>query len=185
MEGVADQTSRRSGQEPSGRGLPGRDCASLGTVQAKDLAAPYPTVRLDTSAREAAQLLSEQHLPGLIVVDAHDHPVAILPGSQVLRLLVPRYVQDDPALARVLDEEYADTISDLLNEKTVADMLPKDRALPVVAPDDTVLEIAALMAANRSPVVAVVEKRSSNAPMTGAVTVSALLERLLAGNPTS
>lgn len=149
-------------------------------MQAKDLAAPYPTVRMDTPAREAAELLAEHRLPGLIVVDHNQHPVAILPGSQVLRSLIPRYVQDDPALARVLDEEYADKICDLLSEKTVADMLPKERViLPVVAPDDTVLEIAALMAGNRSPVIAVVEERSKTAPLLGAISVTALLGRLL------
>lgn len=137
---------------------------------------------MDTSAREAAQLLAERHLPGLIVVDENDHPVAILPGSQVLRLLVPSYVQDDPTLARVLEEKYADKISEVLAGRTVADMLPADRkTLPIVAPDDTVLEIAALMAANRSPLVAVVERRNRKAPMIGAVTAADLLERLLAG----
>ena len=152
---------------------------------AQDLATPYPTVRMDTSAREAAQLLTERHLPGLIIVDEHDHPVAILPGSQVLRLLVPAYVQDDPTLARVLEEKYADRISDVLSGKTVADMLPSDsdrKKLPVVAPDDTVLEIAAIMAANRSPVVAVVEARDKKAPLIGAVTTADLLERLLSGS---
>lgn len=150
---------------------------------AQDLATPYPTVRMGTSAREAAQLLAERHLPGLIVVDEDDHPVAILPGSQVLRLLVPTYVQDDPTLARVLEEKYADKICDVLDGKTVRDMLPSDserKKLPIVAPDDTVLEIAALMAANRSPVVAVVERRNKKAPLIGAVTASDLLERLLA-----
>lgn len=149
---------------------------------AQDLAAPYPTVRMNTSARDAAKLLAERHLPGLIVVDEDDHPVAILPGSQVLRLLVPTYVQDDPTLARVLEEKYADKICDVLDGKTVADMLPSDsdrKKLPIVAPDDTVLEIAALMAANRSPVVAVVERRNKKAPLIGAVTTAALLERLL------
>ena len=114
---------------------------------AHDLAAPYPTVRTDTPAREAARLLAERHLPGLIVVDDNNHPVAILPGSQVLRILVPTYVQDDPTLARVLEEKYADKICDVLANRTVADMLPADwdrKKLPVVAPDDTVLEIAAI-----------------------------------------
>ncbi len=94
--------------------------------------------------------------------------------------MIPGYVQDDPALARVLDEAYADHISDVLSQRTVADMLPRDRVtLPVVAPDDTALEIAAIMAANRSPIVAVVEERSKTAPMLGAITVSMLLGRLL------
>jgi CBS-domain-containing membrane protein len=149
-------------------------------VLAQDLAAPYPTVRMDTPAREAARLLAERHLPGLIVVDENDHPVAILPGSQVLRVLVPSYVQDDPTLARVLEEEYADRICEALTGRTVADMLPSDRKkLPVVAPDDTALEIAAIMAANRSPLVAVVEQRDKSAPLIGVVTASDLLERLL------
>ncbi len=147
---------------------------------AKDLASPYPTVQMATSAREAAQLLADQHLPGLIVVDEHDHPIAILPGSQVLRLLIPRYVQDDPALARVLEEKYADKMCEVLDNRTVRDMLPTDRVtLPVVAPDDTVLEIAAIMAANRSPVVAVVEQRNRKAAMIGAISVATLLDRHL------
>jgi CBS domain-containing protein len=149
-------------------------------VQAHELAAPYPTVRMDTLALDAARLLTEHNRPGLIVVDEHDHPIAILPGSQVLRLVIPGYVQDDPTLARVLDEAYADRICDVLAEKTVRDLLPRDRVpLPVVAPDDTVLEIAAIMAANRSPLVAVVEERSKTAPLLGAISVSSLLGRLL------
>lgn len=80
------------------------------------------------------------------------YAVAILPGSQVLRFMIPRYVQDDPALARVLDEAAADRICDALTDRSVADLLPVQRTpLPVVGPDDTALEIAAIMAANRCP----------------------------------
>jgi predicted transcriptional regulator len=135
---------------------------------------------MDSRASDAARLLTEHGRPGLIVVDANDHPVAILPGSQVLRFLIPRYVQDDPALARVLDEEYADNLCDALADKTVRDLLPKDRVpLPVVAPDDTMLEIAAIMAANRCPLVAVVESNSKTAPMIGAISASRLLAHLM------
>jgi len=149
-------------------------------VQAHELAAPYPTVRMVTAALDAARLITEKSRPGLIVVDEHDHPIAILPGSQVLRFVIPGYVQDDPALARVLDEAYADHMCDVLMGKTVRDLMPRDRVtLPVVAPDDTVLEIAAIMAANRSPLVAVVEERSETAPLLGAISVSQLLGRLL------
>lgn len=153
---------------------------SLDTVKAHELAAPYPTVRMETLAIDAARLLTEHGRPGLIVVDEHDHPIAILPGSQVLRLMIPRYVQDDPALARVLDEAHADRMWEVLAEKSVRDLMPKEKVLlPVVAPDDTVLEIAAIMAANRSPLVAVVDARSKTAPMIGAISASSLLERLL------
>jgi CBS domain-containing protein len=149
-------------------------------VQAHELATPYPTVTLETPALEAARLLTEHGRPGLIVVDHNGHPVAILPGSQVLRMLVPRYVQDDPALARVLDEEHADKMCEALRGKTVKDLMPRQPpTLPVVNPDDTVLEIAAIMAANRSPLVAVVEERSKTAALSGAISASQLLGRIL------
>jgi CBS domain-containing protein len=53
---------------------------------ARDLAGPYPTVRLDTPAYEAARLLAAQNLPGLIVVDDVGRPNTVLPGTQVLRM---------------------------------------------------------------------------------------------------
>lgn len=149
-------------------------------MQAHQLASPYPTVRMDTPATEAVRMLTEHDRPGLIVVDRNEHPLAILPGSQVMRMLIPRYVQDDPTLARVLDEDFADKIYEALADKTVQDLVPRDTVpLPVVAPDDTVLEIAAIMAANRSPLVAVVEERSKTAPLIGAISASQLIERLL------
>ena len=40
---------------------------------------------MDTDALNAARVLTEHNRPGLIVVDEHEHPLAILPGSQVLR----------------------------------------------------------------------------------------------------
>ena len=151
-------------------------------MQARELAKPYPTIRLETPAADAARLLAEGRLPALIVVDANEHPLAILPGSQVLRLLIPLYVQEDPALARVLDEAFADRIWEALDGKKTADLLPRQRVpLPVVAPDDTVLEIAAIMAANRCPLVAVVEERSKTAPLIGAISAAELIERLLPG----
>ena len=141
---------------------------------------PYPTVRMDTDALTAARLLTEHNRPGLIVVDERDHPLAVLPGSQVLRAMIPSYIQDDPTLARVLDEEFADSICDKLSEHRVQELVPKDRpALPVANDDDTVLEIAAMMAANRSPLVAVLDGKGKNAPLLGAVSIYDLLGRLL------
>lgn len=151
---------------------------------ARTLAEAYPTVRLTTPAAEAARLLAERKLVGLVVVDQNDHPVAILPGSELLRHIIPPYIQDDPTLARVLDEASADRLCDAIADKTVEQILPKDRPLPVVAGDDTVMEIAGLMAKMPSPIVAVVEDGSTNAAMIGAVTAAHLLELLLPAKPT-
>jgi hypothetical protein len=145
-------------------------------MRARDLLTPFPTVTLDTPVAEAARLLADQDLPGLIVVDGDGKPLSILPGTQVLRLAVPGYCQDDPALARVIDEEHADAFLRVLAERTVRDALPREkRELPVTDPDATVLEIAALMARTHSPLVAVVGERG----LEGAVTLQALMDRAL------
>ena len=138
----------------------------------------FPTVTLDTDALEAARLLSEHRLPGLIVLDDDSHPYTVLPGSQVLRFVVPTYVQDDPALARAYDEKSADALCAKLASRTVRDVLPKQKDLlhlPIAAPDATSIEVAALMARLRSPIVAVVE----DGTLLGAITVSDLLTHLL------
>jgi CBS domain-containing protein len=147
-------------------------------MRAGELAAPFPTVGLDDPAVEAAQLLAGQNLPGLIVVDEVGRPWTVLPGTQVLRMAVPAYCQDDPALARVIDEAEADLLLSGLAGRTVRQCLSEPpHELPIVEPEATVLEIAALMARTRSPLVAVVD---DNGSMVGAVTLDALLDRMLA-----
>ena len=137
-------------------------------------------MRAGASAADAAGILTGVGRPALVVVDDHDHPIAILPASQVLRFVIPRYIQDDPALARVVDEEFADHMCDSLAGKTVAELLPKDGPQLVIAePDDNAIEIAALMAGNRSPLVAVVDGKGPKARMIGAITVATLLSGLL------
>lgn len=146
-------------------------------MRAGDLCSPFPSVRMDTPAIEAARLLAGQDLPGLVVVDVRDKPVTVLPGTQVLRLAVPQYIQDDPALARVVDEAHADRFLAELADRTVRELLPEQpRELPVVDGNATVLEVAALMARSRSPLVAVV---AANGVLAGVVTLDALLDRML------
>lgn len=146
-------------------------------MRAQDVASPFPTVGLQTPALEAARLLAGRNLPGLIVVDEAGRPKTILPGTQVLRMAIPTYCQEDPTLARVIDEAAADLFIRNVGDRTVAELLPREhRELPVVDPDATVLEVAAVMARTRSPLVAVATK---NQPMIGAITLDALLDRML------
>jgi CBS domain-containing protein len=146
-------------------------------MRARDLAVEFPTVTLDSPALDAAKLLAEQDLPGLIVVDGERRPLSILPGTQVLRLAVPPYCQDDPALARVVDEAHADLFLRRLGGKTVRECLPEQpRELPVAERKATVLELAALMARTRSPLAAVV---GDDGRLVGAVTLQSLMDHAL------
>ncbi len=151
-------------------------------MRAGDLAEPFPTVSLSTQALEAARLIGEARLPGLIVCDDDGSPHTVLGGSQVLRFMIPRYIQDDPTLARVYDEDSSERLLSKLSDRKVSDLLPKrqDRDdLPVVDADATTVEIAAVMAQLHSPVVGVVE----NGRVVGAVTVSRLFEHLFPDLP--
>jgi CBS domain-containing protein len=157
-------------------------------MRARDLAEPYPSVNLDDLALDAARLLAEHRLPGVLVLDGPDTPVAVLPASQLVRLLVPGYVLDDPTLAAVIDESHADRLCDRLEGVRVRDCLPRDAPAPAIADaDDTAVEIAALMARTRSPLAAVLERPThrhtgSVGRLLGVITASHLLHRLL-GNP--
>ena len=137
------------------------------------MAEDFPVVSLDSDAREAVELLASRRLPGLIVVDEKGKPYSVLPASQVVRFLVPSYVQDDPSLARVIDESLADQVADKLAGMTVRKLLPSEPVeLPVVNHDDTVIEVAAIMARLRCPLVAV----TKDDQILGAITASRLLE---------
>lgn len=150
-------------------------------MRARDLAVEYETVGLDGDAMDAARLMAEQRLPALLVVDEQGAPKAILPASQMVKILVPAYVVEDPTLAAVVDERHADRLCEALAGRKVRDCLSKSTPPPAVAaPDDTALEVAAQMAQVRSPLVAVVEKDGAGVRLLGVITASHLLERLLA-----
>ena len=146
-------------------------------MNARELAVPFPSIGLEDDALEAARLMAEQHLPGIVVCEPGGRPTRILPGSQVLRFGIPRYVQDDAALARVIGERAAERMLAELSGRKVRDLLPSppDVELAVANPDDTVLELAAMMARTHSPLVAVVE----NDLLLGCVTLPRLLDVLL------
>lgn len=142
-------------------------------MRAEQIVEEFPVVRSDSDALDAVRLIAERRLPGLLVTDPAGQPWRILPASQVVRLLVPAYIQDDPSLAGVLSEITADRVADKLRGKTVAQALPKSAgALATVNADDTIVEVAAIMARERCPLVAVV----SGGHLVGVITAARLLE---------
>ncbi len=153
-------------------------------MRAAELVEPFPIVSLQTDVLSAARSMGDHRLPGLIVCDDEGRPHTVLPGSQVLRFMIPGYVQDDPTLARVYDDSASQKLMTTLSSRTVKDLLPErqDRdELPLVDPDDTILEVAAVMARMHSPLVAVVD----GGRVLGAITVSRLFEVLFPTDETA
>ena len=149
-------------------------------MRARDLAEKFPTVGLEADALEAARTMAEARRPGLVVLDDNGAPWTVLPGSQVLRFAIPRYVQEDPNLARVYDERASDELFGQLAGKPVRDLLPDAHdadQLPVVDPEATSIEVAAVLAQMRSPIAVVMDGET----VLGVITVSRLLRALLPG----
>jgi CBS domain-containing protein len=145
-------------------------------VRAADLDEQFLIVQLDSDAMDAARMIAEHGLPGLVVADASHKPCAIILASEMLRFVLPRYVQDDITLAGVLGAAVADNASENLAGKTVGDVLPKNpRAVPSVNARDGVIKVAAEMAQQRSPLVAVME----NGKLHGVITAPRLLAAAL------
>ena len=147
-------------------------------MRARDLIDEYPSIQVSDPALDAARLIGSARLPGVVVVDPEGVPVTVLPGSQVLKFVIPAYIQEDPSLARVFDERGADECVSRLEGRSVGDLLPpRDhrQELPVVDPDATVIECAAVMARLRSPLLVV----QSDQHILGVVTASRLLDVLI------
>lgn len=145
-------------------------------MHAEDIAEDFPVITIDSDALEAARTLAEHRLPGIVVTDSSGQPYAVLPASQVVRFIVPRYVQDDPSLAGVLSESMADRAAEKLGGKTVRDVLPEHLLdVPAAHADDTIIEVAALMARLRSPLIAVIK----DGKLHGVITASRLLAAAL------
>ncbi|MGH3557440.1 MAG: CBS domain-containing protein [Mycobacterium sp.] len=145
-------------------------------MRAEEIAEDFPVVTVDSDALDAARMLAEHRLPGIVVTDASGKPYAVLPASQVVRFIVPRYVQDDPSLAGVLNESMADRAAEKLGGKTVGDVLPEHLLnVPPANADDTIIEVAAVMARLRSPLIAV----TKDGRLHGVITASRLLAAAL------
>ncbi len=152
-------------------------------MQARDIAVSVPTVTKADPVAKVLQVMANSRLPGLIVVDERSRPTMVLPGTQVLRLVVPGSYRDDPALARAVDEEHADLFWEELAGLTVGDCFLDKPAKPVtVSHDATLLEIAALMGKHRSPLVAVID---GDGALVGAITLDRLLTSLAVIGPAS
>ena len=145
-------------------------------MRAEDLEEKFPVVRIDSDAVDAARKIAEHNLPGLLVTDTSGNPYAVLPAFAILRFILPRYVQDDLALAGVLGEPRPGQAVQNLAGKTVGDVLPDNvRDIPSVDARATVTKAAAEMARLRSPLIAV----TKDGKVHGVITASRLLAAAL------
>lgn len=145
-------------------------------MKARDLARPYPVLAGDAPAEEAGRLLAEEHIDVLLVQGADGQPVGALHDIGLLTAVLPAYLVEDRALARMLGDGDAHDLWERLRGRTVGELLDgAGRPLPVVAADATVVQVAAQMCATGSALLAVMD----GPELLGAVTSSAVITALL------
>lgn len=146
-------------------------------VRAAQIAEQFPCIGLDDQAQEAARLIVQRDVPGIVAIDLMHRPCGVLSVCDVLGWVVPRYVHESACLARVFDERDADTSARLLAGRRVGDMLPATRGeMPVVRGRATAIELAAVMKRWDSPLVVV----QHDGRTWGVITATHLLARLIA-----
>jgi len=153
-----------------------RDRREEDRMRARNLASPRETIRRDASAAEAARILARHDIRAILVVDEGGAFAGVLSDSELLRGLLPAYVTDNEALARVLEESASDALYRRIGSKTVADLMPTDRDVdPVVRADDTLVEVAAVMVRARASLVGVIEGDR----LVGGISIDDLVSHLL------
>ena len=145
-------------------------------MRALDLAEQIPTVTRTTTGLEAVRIVAEYRLSGLVVADDRGVPVSVIPGSQILALLLPQYVVDDPTLAHAFDEADADDLCSRMRDTTLATLIDSTEVTPVrpaaVLPEDTLLEVASVMAHGHLPIIMC---READGTYRGAIMLSRVL----------
>ncbi len=145
-------------------------------MRAEDLVEQVPTVTRSTTGAEAARVVAEYRLSALVVAGDDGVPIAVIPGSQIFGLVLPRYVRDDRKLAHAYDEKGADELCGMLNEATIGGLLDDEKLTatkpPSVLPEDTLIEIASVMDEGHFPVVLV---RDRDGGFHGVLTMSRVL----------
>jgi CBS domain-containing protein len=128
-------------------------------MRAEDLVEQIPTVRRETSGAEAARVVGEYRLSGIVVADDDGVPIAVVPGSQIFGLVLPPWVRDDRKLAHAYDEKAADELCRSLRSATIGALLDEEKLTahepPSVLPEDTLIEIASVMDEGHYPIILV------------------------------
>lgn len=150
-------------------------------MRARDVMAPATVVAPGGPTSELIEAFSDPDVRAVAVVTEVGELVGIITERRMLEALLPAYVKDDEALARVLEEEVGAGLSARLTGKRCIDLVDETiRDHGTVAPDDTLIEVAVAMVRWSDPAVLVVEGKT----VLGVITVDVLLPALLSPKKT-
>ena len=127
-------------------------------------------------AVEAAAVLVRHDVRAALVVGDAGEFVGVLSDSELLRALLPPFVGESRALARVLEEGASDVLFRRVESLSVRDLMPDERdATPIVHGDDTLVEVADVMVRSRASLVGVLDEGR----LIGGISIDDLISHLL------
>lgn len=148
-------------------------------MRAADVVETLPTVPLDADLLSAVRLVVEHRLPGLVVADDCGQVIGCMSLIDLLRVALPRYLHEDPGLARVFDDEHADRIAATLVGSRVGDVVGRAaERIPLARARATLVELAELMVQWSCPLVVVAHE---DGVTLGVVSADRLLDLLVSG----
>jgi len=148
-------------------------------MRAQELAEDLPTLQPDDEVLRAVELIADYRVAAVGITGPNRELLAVLAPCDVLRLLVPGPVLESSALARVIEESYADHLAETLGRQRLRDLLPDlPQRIPVVPDSATAVVLAVVMAQSGCPLAVV----RDGPHLRGVVTTDKLLHALLAAN---
>jgi len=145
-------------------------------VLVRDVMRPVLEVRPEDPATALVPAFRDPEARAVAVVTDLGELVGTVTEEHMLGILLPSYVIEDEALAGVLEEEAGARLSERLERRRVKDLVDAtSRERLRVAPDDTLIEVAVVLARSGAPAVLVTAGRR----VLGVVTIDVLLPALL------
>lgn len=129
-------------------------------------------VKPDAKLREIMDEIIGGDQAGVAVIDAGGKLLGLVGTHDILRMIVPNYVDRDEALAKLMHEGYFEERFKKLAGVTAADVMSTE--LDVVAPRDTIIRAASLFVEHQRKVLPVVEDDR----FVGMITRRSLLESI-------
>lgn len=133
-------------------------------------------VRADQTVADLTDAFEDPSVRAVAVIDEQGNLQGFLTDEDLVDAIIPTYVRDDEALARVLvGTEAADMLTRVESKRIGEVLSANEREHESVGPDDTLLEVLSAFVESQASAVLVVE---SNKPV-GVIAVDQLLRLIL------
>jgi len=140
-------------------------------MRAHDLVRPHPTLSAPAPASGAVHLARATSVRSFLVIDPSGVLVGVVSNTDILRAMLPPYVEERPSIARVLAHDEADLLWEHCRRKRIEELVTPGA---VVSPDATIVEVISVMIRTRAPLVGV----AAEGRLLGGISLGQVLDSL-------